>query len=174
MTRLRPLSASSALAALVAALPLLAAAQAPTEPPPAPALPPATSAPAPAPTTPPVAAPAPAAKPQRLSSAKFQQVDTNQDGTISREEAAAAPQLAGRFDELDTDRDGRVSPTELKGYAKTHRGKGGFDKMDSNQDGVVTRDEVGTNPRLMRKFEAADADRDGRLTATEADAAKRR
>jgi len=142
----------------------------------------------PAPVTPPsqpvqpspVAPMAPAEKPQRLSAEKFGQVDTNHDGAISREEAAAAPKLAGAFDEIDADRDGRVLPAELKNYAKTHRGdKAGkpgknLDSLDANRDGVITRDEVAANPKAMKRFEAADADRDGRVTMTEAQAVRAR
>ncbi|WP_374567706.1 EF-hand domain-containing protein [Ideonella sp.] len=165
----------AALAATLTLItPLASHAQAAVDPVPAPSLaPPAppvepTAAPAP------MAPPAPGEKPQRLPHDKFAQVDTNRDGVISRDEAAAAPQLAGKFDEIDTDRDGRVAPAELKAYAKTHRGgaKGAFSKMDGNGDGVITRDEVAANPKLARKFDAADLDHDGRVTPDEARAAK--
>jgi hypothetical protein len=128
----------------------------------------------------PPAAPAqPAEKPQRLSSDKFQQIDTNHDGAISREEAGAAPMLSSRFDEIDSDKDGRVLPAELKAYAKTHRnsmdgakGMKGRNKLDANQDGEVTRDEVAGHPKALAKFDAADTDKDGRLSREEARAAK--
>ncbi len=164
----------AALAATVTLIaPLSSHAQTSTEPAPAPAAAPQTAPPAaPAP------AMAPGEKPQRLPHDKFAQVDTNHDGAISRDEAAAAPMLSGKFDEIDADRDGRVMPAELKAYAKTHRGgaKGGgiFSKMDSNGDGVVTREEVAANPKLARRFDAADMDHDGRVTPEEAKAAKGR
>jgi Ca2+-binding EF-hand superfamily protein len=150
-------------------------AQAQTTPPPAPVQPPAT------PTTPPPSVPmtTPGVKPHRLGSEKFDMVDANHDGAISREEAAAAPNLAGKFDEVDADHDGRILPAELKAYAKTHRGAAGkvgkdLMSLDANQDGVVTRDEVAANPKAMKRFEAADADHDGRVTATEAAAMRGR
>lgn len=154
------------LAALAAAFALLApVAQAQTQPPASPA--------APAPSV------APAEKPQRLSNDKFQQIDTNRDGAISREEAGAAPMLSSRFDEIDSDKDGRVLPAELKAYAKTHRnsmdgekGMKGRNKLDANQDGEVTRDEVAGHPKALAKFDAADTDKDGRLSREEARAAK--
>ena len=162
------------LAALAATLtliaPLASHAQTATEP-----APPAPAAPQVAPPATPAPALAPGEKPQRLPHDKFAQIDTNHDGAISRDEAAAAPMLSGKFDEIDADRDGRVMPAELKAYAKTHRGgaKGGaFGKMDSNGDGVVTRDEVAANPKLARKFDEADMDHDGRVTLEEAKAAK--
>lgn len=52
----------------------------------------------------------PGAKPHRMGADKFAAIDTNHDGAISREEAAAAPNLAGKFDEIDADHDGRVLP----------------------------------------------------------------
>jgi len=163
----------AALAALTLIAPLAAQAQPATEPAPAPQATPAPAA-APAPAPAPVA---PGEKSQRVPHDKFAQVDTNHDGAISRDEAAAAPQLASHFDEADTDRDGRVTPAELKNFAKGQRlnnkGSGGaFSKMDSNGDGVITRDEVAANPKLARKFEAADMDHDGRVTADEAKAAR--
>lgn len=110
-------------------------------------------------------------KPQRMSMEKFDQIDTNRDGSISREEAAAAPRLAEQFAEVDADRDGKVVPAELKNYAKTHRGKG-MDKLDTNQDGVITRDEAAKSKKMASRFDAADADKDGRLTEQEAKALK--
>lgn len=110
-------------------------------------------------------------KPQRMATEKFDQIDTNRDGGISREEAAAAPRLAEHFAEIDADRDGRVVPAELKNYAKTHRGKG-MDKLDTNQDGVITRDEAAKSKKMASRFDAADADKDGRLTEQEAKALK--
>jgi hypothetical protein len=135
----------------------------------------------PAPSAAPAPPAAPAEKPQRLSSDKFQQIDTNHDGAISREEAGAAPMLSSRFDEVDSDKDGRVLPAELKAYAKTHRnsmdgakGMKGRNKLDANQDGEVTRDEVAGHPKALAKFDAADTDKDGRLSREEARAAKGR
>ena len=47
-------------------------------------------------------------------------VDTDGDGTISRQEAEAnAPRLAKHFDEIDTDHDGTISRAELKAARKT-------------------------------------------------------
>ena len=136
------------------------------------------------PTTPPssMSTTTPGGKPQRMGAEKFAALDTNHDGAISREEAAGAPNLAGKFDEVDADHDGRVLPAELKAYAKTHRGgedkagKVGKDLMsvDANGDGIITRDEVAANPKAMKRFEAADADHDGRVTADEAAAARGR
>ncbi len=145
--------------------------------------PPAPVQPPPTPTTPPPSLPmaTPGVKPQRMAADKFANIDTNKDGAITRDEAAAAPKLSTQFDEVDADRDGRITPAELKAYAKTHRkgdkgaktGKaGGFDQMDANHDGVVTRDEIAANPKMAKRFDAADADHDGRVTPEEYQAFK--
>jgi len=49
----------------------------------------------------------------------FKKVDTDGDGTISRQEAEAnAPRLAKHFDQIDTDHDGTISRAELKAARK--------------------------------------------------------
>lgn len=166
--------------ALTAVLLVPLASQAQTNPPP-PVQPPPT------PTTPPPSLPmaTPGVKPQRMAADKFANIDTNKDGAITRDEAAAAPKLSAEFDQVDADHDGRITPAELKAYAKTHRkgegkadkpgktGKaGGFDQMDANHDGVVTRDEIAAYPKMAKRFDAADADHDGRVTPEEYQAFK--
>ena len=42
--------------------------------------------------------------------------------------------------------------------------------MDANQDGFVTREEAQSHPMLSAQFDAADANKDGRLDAAEMDA----
>jgi Ca2+-binding EF-hand superfamily protein len=110
-------------------------------------------------------------KPQRMGTEKFDALDTNHDGAISREEAAAARHLAEVFDQVDANHDGKVLPAELKAYAKTHRGKG-MEKLDTNGDGVITRDEAAKSKKMASRFDAADADKDGRVTEREATALK--
>ena len=49
----------------------------------------------------------------------FKRADTNQDGKLSRDEAARLPAIAARFDELDKDKDGSLSMDEfMAGYMK--------------------------------------------------------
>ena len=44
----------------------------------------------------------------------FRKLDTDRDGYISRQEAAAQPEVAANFDKADRDRDGRLSPEEFE------------------------------------------------------------
>jgi hypothetical protein len=49
--------------------------------------------------------------------AAFRRADTNKDGRLSREEAAALPAILARFDELDGNKDGYLSLEEfMTGY----------------------------------------------------------
>jgi Ca2+-binding EF-hand superfamily protein len=73
----------------------------------------------------------------------LRQMDTNNDGRITAEEARAArPRLIERRADsiirgYDTDRDGRISRQEAKGQLAQD-----FDRLDTNRDGFVDRDEL--------------------------------
>lgn len=47
----------------------------------------------------------------------FRQLDTNQDGYITRDEARDSPAVTRRFNELDRDGDGRISPEEQRAWS---------------------------------------------------------
>lgn len=56
----------------------------------------------------------------------FKRLDTNQDGKISREEAARATGMSDRFDQMDQDRDGQLSSEEFAaGASKSMSSKPG-------------------------------------------------
>lgn len=144
------------------------------------------------------------AKPARVS------LDSNSDGSIDRAEAAKSPRLLERFDTIDTNKDGKLSKEEMPrrgehgdrkhgghghgprdAMAKLDADKDGrisraesvaaedrfatrFDEMDVNKDGYVDRadHEIRSKQRRDEWFASADTDKDGKLSRAEFDAAK--
>lgn len=98
--------------------------------------------------------------------ARHAKVDTNGDGVIDRNEAAAHPKLAERFDQLDRNRDGRIGPEE-RPQRDGRGGRGGKgDRMaalDTNGDGAIDRSEAGKAPKLAERFDQLDRNKDGRI-----------
>lgn len=120
--------------------------------------------------------------------ARFNQMDTNHDGKVTKEELAAelqreiqmanakiAQQLEAKFRQLDTNHDGQLSLKEFMAAQPTLHPNETPDQMmqrfDANHDGKITLDEYRA-PDLA-KFNAADANHDGVVTPAEAQAYNR-
>ena len=55
--------------------------------------------------------------------AAFKKADTDNDGSLTRDEAKAMPRVAKNFDAIDTDKDGTVSDKEIHNYMKAQHAK---------------------------------------------------
>jgi Ca2+-binding EF-hand superfamily protein len=124
-----------------------------------------------------------AAAPKGERGSHFKKADADGSGTLSRAEVEKSmPRLAKQFDQIDTNKDGQLSRDELKAWRKTHKHahkKGNtaerqakaaerFKHADTNGDGKISRAEAEKNaPRLAKKFDAIDANKDGQLTQDE-------
>ena len=113
----------------------------------------------------------------------FKKADADGNGTLSRAEVEKSmPRLAKNFDQIDTNKDGQLSRDEMKAWKKTHKHahkKGNkadrqartaerFKHADTNGDGKISRAEAEKNaPRLAKRFDAIDANKDGQLTQEE-------
>jgi Ca2+-binding EF-hand superfamily protein len=112
----------------------------------------------------------------------FNVLDKNNDGYLTRSEAAANPFLAKNFKQADKDGDGKLSRTEYlavmtKKDLRTAKEKvtgssrpskdPGFNALDKNNDGYLTRSEAAANPELLKNFKQADKNGDGKLSRTE-------
>ena len=105
----------------------------------------------------------------------FSKADTNADGKLSRAEVAKAmPQLLGKFDGIDTNKDGQLSRGELSAWRKAHKGERQakaaerFKHADTDGDGAISRAEAEKHaPRLAKKFDQIDSNKDGKLTQEE-------
>lgn len=115
---------------------------------------------------------------------RFDALDKNSDGKLSRDELPrmarhghrgagrkGRPDAAGHFAlKLDADKDGRISRAEA---ASDPQFAARFDELDVNKDGFIDRidHEARAGQRRDAWFAAADADKDGKLTRAEIDAA---
>jgi Ca2+-binding EF-hand superfamily protein len=109
----------------------------------------------------------------RKLEAAFKKADTDNDGTLTKDEAKAMPRVAKNFDAIDTDKDGTVSLDEIhasmkKVATKMHdRDVERFKSADKDNDGTLTKDEAKAMPRVAKNFEAIDTDKDGTVSEKE-------
>ena|GEM_PF-1159110 len=119
-------------------------------------------------TTPPPAAPVgakpgmPAMPPAQPS--RFDEIDTNHDGFISRDEFMAAEKK--RFDEFDANHDGKVDAKEIASSPPLmERNLRTAERMikqwDANNDGVVTKAEY--DAKADERFKAQDKEGTGKI-----------
>ncbi|WP_084437105.1 EF-hand domain-containing protein [Pseudodonghicola xiamenensis] len=109
----------------------------------------------------------------------FEELDTNGDGQISKEEMQARVQ--GRFNALDADGNGTISLEEMQAQARQRadeRAAWMFKQMDENGDGALSADEM-KGPRrsdgmMNRMFSRMDQDQSGTISKEEFDNAQAR
>ena len=120
--------------------------------------------------------------------AQFQRLDTNHDGILTREEAAADQEQRGPgaggdlFDRLDTNHDGVLSREEFAQLRTMFRNGGGwggrggmfslngnwFDRVDVNHTGKITLDQL--EKTVLGLFDRVDTNHDGVVTPDEREA----
>ena len=114
-----------------------------------------------------------AGQPGSKLEAAFKKADTDNDGTLTRDEAKAMPRVARNFDAVDTDKDGTVSLNEIRASMKKagkpmhDRGVERFKSADKDNDGTLTKDEAKAMPRVAKNFDAIDTDKDGTVSEKE-------
>jgi Ca2+-binding EF-hand superfamily protein len=103
----------------------------------------------------------------------FKKADTDNDGTLTKDEAKAMPRVAKNFDAIDTDKDGTVSLAEIQVAMKKmtkeahKRGVERFKAADKDNDGTLTKGEAKAMPRVAKNFDAIDTDKDGTVSEKE-------
>ncbi|WP_227269307.1 EF-hand domain-containing protein [Roseobacter weihaiensis] len=111
----------------------------------------------------------------RPAPASFEQLDTNGDGQITREEMSVL--RGARLARADTDSDGLISLSELEIHSverSRERAQAMMDRLDADADGMLSSEELGGGERANRMFERVDQDGDGAINQAEFDAARDR
>lgn len=95
---------------------------------------------------------------------RFDEIDTNHDGFVSREEFTASEKK--RFAEFDTNHDGKIDAKEVASSPPLmERNLRTAERMtkqwDANGDGVVTREEFDQNAQA--RFDKQDKEKTGKL-----------
>jgi uncharacterized protein involved in high-affinity Fe2+ transport len=121
----------------------------------------------------------------QVAGQNFARLDANKDGKLDRtdREAMHARMAAEMFDRADTNKDGVISRdewnagaarlTEMRGHGGPGRGRPMMRHMammaDADGDHAISRQEF--EARALARFDKADANRDGKISAAERDQA---
>lgn len=112
--------------------------------------------------------------------AAFEELDSNQDGFVNREEAQNEQQLIQNWDQVDQDSDGQISQTEFSAFEAQPSGGAATSPMapagaaeegttgeDAGAGAGMANQEAGATGELAA-FDQLDADRDGYISEQEA------
>lgn len=112
-----------------------------------------------------------AKSPDRGQPLRFDAMDANGDGEISRDEMAGL--RAARFEQTDANGDGALSLEELEAEARaraaTHAERM-MARLDANEDGKLSPEELAEAPGPDWRFQRMDRDGDGVVSKREFDA----
>jgi Ca2+-binding EF-hand superfamily protein len=108
---------------------------------------------------------------ERFSMHMLERFDADGNGAVTLEEFLTSPNH--RFEAADADDDGIVTEDEISELIKERgerRGMRFLERLDTNDDGKLSLEEVTqlAVEKATRRFERADADNDGFITADEA------
>jgi len=117
-----------------------------------------------------VAAAAQAGDPQAAGMPGRHQVDVDNDGIVTREEAQASPRLSADFDAADANKDGKLDTAEMNAHREKMRvemrakAEQRWKEADKDGDNALSREEAQASmPGLAERFDKFDSNGDGKI-----------
>jgi hypothetical protein len=95
--------------------------------------------------------------------ARFEQLDTNKDGTVSKDEFVQ--KRAAHFDQADANKDGKLTQAERAAAHEARMKERMQKRADKHGDETLTREQM--KAKTAEKFAKLDANNDGKLSSDE-------